>query len=84
MANLVTKWFEKSQTCPQCRAKLSFDAPFVRDYILERIIDKYARTTLSAEEILEREKQVVYLPHLPLLFPFPCFLMSVYFFVKKY
>ena len=60
VANLVIKWFEKSDTCPQCRAKLSTVNPFIRDYILERITDKYARTILSAEEILDREQQALY------------------------
>jgi hypothetical protein len=53
--NVVYKWRDKSDTCPQCRVKLSTSEPFLRDYILERIAEKYARTTLSPEELVERE-----------------------------
>jgi hypothetical protein len=60
IANSVYKWSEKSDTCPQCRAKLSTTEPFVRDYLLERIAEKYARTLLTTEEVLEREVQATY------------------------
>ncbi len=60
--NLVTKWFEKSDTCPQCRGKLSVENPVVKDYILERIVDKYARSILPLEETTDREQQAQYLP----------------------
>jgi len=55
LTDIVYKWNEKSDTCPQCRVKLSAMRPFVRDYLLERIAEKYARTILSAAEVLERE-----------------------------
>src|SRR2546423_6418930 len=66
--NLVTKWFEKSDTCPQCRGKLSIENPIVKDYILERIVDKYARSILPLQEMADRELQAQY-PHPRVPFP---------------
>ena len=54
-ANPVYKWKERSHTCPQCRGALSKEEPFLRDYILERITEKYAKVKLAPEELLERE-----------------------------
>ena len=56
----VYKWREKSDQCPQCRIKLSKEEPFLRDYILERIAEKYAKVTLSPEELVQREIQTTY------------------------
>ncbi len=58
--NVVYKWREKSDKCPQCRIKLSKEEPFLRDYVLERIAEKYAKVTLSSEELVERDKLVTY------------------------
>lgn len=58
--DLVYKWREKSEGCPQCRIKLSTEEPFLRDYVLERIAEKYARVKLSPEELLEREVLATY------------------------
>ena len=56
----IFKWVEKSVTCPQCRFKLPHKNSAVRDYILERIVDKYAKSTLSPEEFAAREEQITY------------------------
>jgi len=58
----IFKWKERSNTCPQCRANLSTEEPFIRDYVLERITQKYSKTVLTEEELLERENQATYLP----------------------
>jgi hypothetical protein len=65
LTNLVYKWREKSNTCPQCRIKLSSAEPFLRDYVLERIAEKFAKLNLSPEELLEREVLAAYLPTSP-------------------
>jgi hypothetical protein len=56
----IHKWVEKSMRCPHCRAKLPSTDALVRDYILERITDKYAKTVLSAEELADREHRITY------------------------
>jgi hypothetical protein len=58
--NSVYKWRQKSDQCPQCRIKLSKEEPFLRDYILERIAEKYAKVTLSPEELVQREVLTTY------------------------
>jgi len=59
---LVMTWLETSDTCPECRTRLSPAEPVLRDFMLERILEKYAKATLSPSQIQEREKQVTYLP----------------------
>jgi hypothetical protein len=53
--DIVIQWRQKSELCPQCRVKLSVEEPFIRDYVLERISEKYAKIMLSQEEISQRE-----------------------------
>jgi hypothetical protein len=61
---IVHKWLETSTTCPQCRAKLSTANSLVRDFTLERVADKYAKSALSALELVDRETQTTYHPYL--------------------
>jgi hypothetical protein len=52
------KWVETSATCPECRTKLSTKNPLIRDYILERIIQKYTTVTLTPEEMETRDRKI--------------------------
>jgi len=42
--------------------KLTDNEPFLRDYILERMVEKYAKLKLSTEELKERDIATAYTP----------------------
>jgi len=42
--------------------KLTDNEPFLRDYILERMVEKYAKVKFSPEELKERDIATSYIP----------------------